>query len=337
MRYSASPLYTDTAPATGVLLVNSGTPDSLTAGGVRSFLRGLLGDPRTIELPRALWLPILYGAILPLRPLRVVHKYRRIWTEQGSPLLTISRDLAAALQARLTADRGHAVPVALGMLYSTPRVAAGLAELRAAGAQRIVVLPLFPQYSGTTSAAAFDQLGDALRKWRFLPEIAFIPDYHAEAPYLDALAESVRVARKPDSEHLLITFHGIPEKYVTDGDPYRRRCESTARAVAARLGLADDAWTLSFQSRVGPQKWLQPYTDDVVRELAGRGIRRLTAICPGFAIDCLETLEEIAVDYAEQFVHAGGERLDYVPALNATAMHVDALTRVLTRHAWPRA
>jgi ferrochelatase len=336
-RYTPSPLYTDAAPATGVLLVNSGTPDSLTASGVRSFLRGLLGDPRTIELPRILWLPILYGAILPLRPLRVVHKYRRIWTPEGSPLLTFSRSLAAALQARLGEERGTPVPVALGMLYSTPGVAAGLAQLRSAGAQRIVVLPLFPQYSGTTTAAAFDQVGDALREWRFLPELAFIPDYHAEAPYLDALAASVRAARTPDSEHLLITFHGIPQRYVTDGDPYRRRCEATAQLLTERLGMAPSDWTLSFQSRVGPQQWLQPYTDDTVKALAARGIRRLTAVCPGFAIDCLETLEEIAVDYAEQFVAAGGERLDYVPALNATDAHVAALSSLLRRHAWPRA
>jgi len=336
-RYSPSPRYTDDAPATGVLLVNSGTPDSLTTGGVRSFLRGLLGDPRTIELPRALWLPILYGVILPSRPMRVVHKYRSIWTPEGPPLLAISRQLQRALQAKLTQERGADVPVALGMLYSTPGVAAGLEELREAGAQRIVVLPLFPQYSGTTTAATFDQVGAALRKWRFLPELAFVSDYHAEAPYIDALAQSVRALRAADSEHLLMSFHGIPQGYVDAGDPYRRRCEGTARRLAAALGLADDQWTLSFQSRVGPSKWLQPYTDDAVRALAARGVRKLTAVCPGFAIDCLETLEEIAVDYAGQFVAAGGERLDYVPALNATSLHVDALTRVLTRHAWPRA
>ena len=320
-----------------MLLVNSGTPDSLTAGGVRSFLRGLLGDPRTIELPRIAWLPILYGVILPTRPMRVVHKYRSIWTPEGSPLLTISRQLQRALQAKLTQERGSEVPVALGMLYSTPGVAAGLEELRGAGAQRIVVLPLFPQYSGTTTAASFDQVSDALRSWRFLPELAFVPDYHAEEPYLDALAQSVRAARAPDSDHLLFSFHGIPQSYVDAGDPYRRRCESTARRVAERLGLTTDAWTLSFQSRVGPQQWLQPYTDDTVKALAARGIRRLTTVCAGFAIDCLETLEEVAVDYAGQFIAAGGERLDYVPALNATSLHVDALTRILARHAWPRA
>lgn len=336
-RYSPSPRYTDAAPSTGVLLVNSGTPDSLTPRGVRGFLRGLLGDPRTIELPRVLWLPVLYGAILPLRPLKVVHKYRSIWTPEGSPLLTISNALRAALQERLSRDHGAPVPVALGMLYSTPGVAAGLEELREAGAQRIVVLPLFPQYSGTTTAAAFDQVGDALRSWRFLPELAFVPDYHAEEPYLDALAASVRETRAPDSEHLLMSFHGIPAKYVAAGDPYRRRCEGTARRLAARLGLDDSQWTLSFQSRVGPQQWLEPYTDEAVRALAKRGVRRLSAICPGFAIDCLETLEEVAVDYAGQFVAAGGTRLDYLPALNATALHVDALAQLLNRHAWPRA
>jgi ferrochelatase len=180
-------------------------------------------------------------------------------------------------------------------------------------------------------------VGAVLRTWRFLPELAFVPDYHAEAPYLDALAATVRAARAADSEHLLISFHGIPQKYVDAGDPYRRRCEGTARRLAHRLGLDDSQWTMSFQSRVGPQQWLTPYTDDTVRALAARGIRRLTAVCPGFAIDCLETLEEIAEDYAGQFVAAGGERLDYVPALNAGELHVDALAQLLNRHAWPRA
>lgn len=337
-RYVASPLYDEAdPPRAGVLLVNSGTPDSLTPRGVRSFLRGLLGDRRTIELPRALWFPILYGAILPLRPLKVVHKYRRIWTEAGSPLLTISRELAAALSAELTRRQGNAVPVELGMLYSTPGVEAGLERLREAGAQRIVVLPLFPQYSATTTAAVYDQVGSALRGWRFLPELALLTDYHADPAYLDALAASVREHRAPDSEHLLVTFHGIPAKYVAAGDPYERRCRSTAQRLADRLGLAPEQWTLSFQSRVGPQQWLQPYTDETVRALAKRGIRRLSAICPGFAVDCLETLEEIGEDYAGQFRAAGGERLDYIPALNATPAHITALTSVLARHAWPRA
>ena len=337
-RYFPSPGYDDAdTTRAGVLLVNSGTPDSLTPRGVRSFLRGLLGDRRTIELPRALWFPILYGAILPLRPFRVVHKYRKIWTENGSPLLSISRALSTALSAELTRRQGTSVPVELGMLYSTPSVNAGLERLREAGAQRIVVLPLFPQYSATTTAAVYDQVGSTLRDWRFLPELALLTDYHADPTYLDALAASVREHRAPDSEHLLITFHGIPAKYVAAGDPYERRCRATARGLVERLGLGPDDWTLSFQSRVGPQEWLQPYTDETVRALAKRGIRRLSAICPGFAVDCLETLEEIAEDYAGQFRAAGGERLDYVPALNATPAHVAALASVLARHAWPRA
>jgi ferrochelatase len=337
-RYTPSPRYDDALPPrAGVLLVNSGTPDSLTAGGVRSFLRGLLGDRRTIELPRPLWLPILYGAILPTRPIRVVPKYRRVWTPEGSPLLTISQSLRAALAQELGRRHGGDVPVELGMLYSTPGVAAGLERLRDAGAQRIVVLPLFPQYSGTTTGAVYDQVGATLRDWRFVPELSLLGDYHAEPAWLDALAASVRAQRAPDSEHLLITFHGIPEKYVADGDPYLRRCTISARLLATRLGLGDDQWTLSFQSRVGPQRWLQPYTDDTVRALARRGVRRLTAVCPGFAVDCLETIEEIAGENAEYFHEAGGGRLDYVPALNATPAHVDALAQLLARHAWPRA
>lgn len=337
-RYTPSPRYDDAPqPRAGVLLVNSGTPDSLTVGGVRRFLRGLLGDRRTVELPRLLWLPILYGPILTLRPARVLPKYRRVWTNEGSPLLVISQQLRTALAAELSRRHGGEVPVELGMLYSSPSVRTGLERLRDAGARRIVVLPLFPQYSGTTNAAAYDQVGEVLRDWRFVPDLSLISDYHAEPAYIDALADSVRAHRPADCEHLLITFHGIPEKYVQDGDPYLRRCTITARQLTSRLGLSDDQWTMSFQSRVGPQRWLQPYTDQTVRALAARGIRRITAVCPGFAVDCLETVDEVAVENAHIFREAGGERLDYVPALNATPAHVDMLAGLLERHAWPRA
>jgi protoporphyrin/coproporphyrin ferrochelatase len=330
--YVPSPAYRDQGPyRTGVLLVNSGTPDSLSTPGVRRFLRRLLRDRRTIEVSRAIWCWILYCIILPLRPARVLPKYRRVWTERGSPLLLHSQGLRDALAAGLRDAAGNEVLVQLGMLYSTPDVAQGLAALRDAGAQRILVLPLFPQYSGTTNAAAYDQVGKALRAWRYVPELHCLPDYAAEPAYIAALADSVRTWRAQNGagDHLLVTFHGIPKQYVDEGDPYRRKCELTARALAQSLGLADDAWSLSFQSRVGTAEWLRPYTDDVIVQLAKRGVQKLDAVCPGFAVDCLETIDEIGHECDESFRAAGGGQLRYIPALNATPAHVAVLTQLL--------
>ena len=330
--YEASPAYRDAGPyRSGVLLVNSGTPDSLTAAGVRDFLRRLLSDRRTIEVPRAIWNLILYGAILPTRPARVLPKYRRVWTERGSPLLLHSLALRDALRAQLRDRNGESVAVELGMLYSTPDVSQGLAALRETGAQRVLVLPLFPQYSGTTNAATYDQVGEALRAWRHVPELHLLPDYCTDARYIAGLADTVRAhrAQRGAGEHLLMTFHGIPKSYVDLGDPYRRKCELTARALAAALGVADDAWSISFQSRVGTAEWLRPYTDDVIVALAKRGIRTLDTVCPGFAVDCLETIDEIGHECDEAFRAAGGSELRYIPALNAGAAQVNLIESLL--------
>lgn len=330
--YEPSPRYRDAGPyRTGVLLVNSGTPDALTTAGIRSFLRRLLSDRRTIETPRLIWNPILYGAILPLRPSRVLPKYRRVWQENGSPLLTTSMALRDVLRTSLRDSAGEPVAVELGMLYSTPDVAQGLAALRADDAQRILVLPLFPQYSATTNAAVYDQVGEALRRWRHVPELHLLPDYAVEPAYIAALADSVRAHRAEHGagEHLLITFHGIPKAYTDAGDPYGRKCVLTAQALARELGLADGSWTLSFQSRVGVAEWLKPYTVETVADLARRGVRRLDAICPGFAIDCLETIDEIGHEVDEIFREAGGEKLRYILALNASTPHVELLTGIL--------
>jgi len=330
--FQPSPAYRDTGPyPTGVLLVNSGTPDALTAAGVRDFLRRLLADRRTIETPRLIWNLILYGVILPLRPSRVLPKYRRVWTEQGSPLLVGSIALRDALRASLRDGMGGPVAVELGMLYSTPDVAQGLAALRADGAQRILVLPLFPQYSATTSAAVYDQVGEALRLWRHVPELHLLPDYAADPAYIAALAESVRAHRAAQGagDHLLITFHGIPQAYADAGDPYRRKCELTAQGLARELGLATDDWTMSFQSRVGVAEWLKPYTIDTVTHLARRGVRKLDAICPGFAVDCLETIDEIGHEADVSFRAAGGEKLRYIACLNASQAQVDLVSWLL--------
>jgi ferrochelatase len=310
----------------GVLIVNLGTPDAPTAGAIRPYLREFLSDRRVVDLPPLLWWPILHGVILPLRPRRLAPLYARIWRDDGSPLLAITRKLAAALAGQLAP-----LPVVAAMRYGRPDLAAGLAELRAAGVTRVVVLPLYPQYSGTTTASAFDALEAALAAGPWRPRVERIDDYHADAGYIAALAENVHEhwAAHGRGDTLLMSFHGIPQRYVGRGDPYERQCVATAERLAAALELRNGEWQLAYQSRVGRAAWLQPYTEAALPELARRGVRRLDVICPGFAADCLETLDEIAIRYAEAFVAAGGEALRYVPALNARPAHVAALARLV--------
>jgi len=313
----------------GVLLVNSGTPASLATRDVRAFLAGLLGDPRVVELPRLLWWPILHGIILRTRPRASAKKYAAIWTPQGSPLALESEGLRRGLEAALPG-----IPVALAMLYTGgATVPQAIAALRAAGVEDIIVLPMFPQYCGASTGAVFDQVSAALRKLRHVPASRFISEYHTHPAYIDALAASVEDHRRSfgASRHLLMSFHGIPERFVAQGDPYRDHCERTASLLAKKLGLAAGAWSLSFQSRFGRARWLQPYTSEVLAALPERGVDSVSVICPGFAADCLETLEEIGMENRDVFLGAGGKKYDYIPALNARQDHVAALRDVVLR------
>ena len=310
---------------TGILLVNSGTPASLETRDVRAFLAGLLGDPRVVELPHWLWLPILHGIILRVRPRASARKYALIWTAEGSPLAVQSEALRRGLEQSLAAQQ---VPVALAMLYTGgAKVPAAIAALRAAGADQILVIPMFPQYCGASSGAVFDQVAAALRAERHVPALRFVSDYHAQPEYIEALAASIGEHRQVHgaTQHLLMSYHGVPERYVTQGDPYRAQCERTSALVAQRLGLAAGEWSVSFQSRFGRDRWLQPYTSEVLAAMPGRGVRSVSVICPGFAADCLETLEEIGMENRDVFRAAGGETYHYIPALNARADHVAAL------------
>jgi ferrochelatase len=324
----------DYAEKIGVLLINSGTPDTLSTGDVRRFLGKLLGDPRVVELPRLLWLPILHGIILRTRPFRSARKYRKIWTERGSPLLTHCEDLQAMVHKQLGKRTLAPIVVELGMLYSKPSVQTALEKLRSAGARRLLVVPLFPQYSGVTTGAVFDQVAAVLRQWRWIPEVRFINEYHDHPSYIGAIARTIRDdwQRKGRPQHVLFGFHGIPEKYFRKGDPYYCKCHKTARLVAEELGLDADEWTLSFQSRFGPGSWLKPYTDQTLRSLPARGIREVAVVCPGFAADCLETLEEIAIEGREEFLEAGGNRFDYIPALNSHPAHGELIADLVTMH-----
>lgn len=309
----------------GVLLVNLGTPDAPTPAAVKRYLAEFLHDRRVVDMTRWLWCPILHGIILQVRPKKVAHAYAGVWTEQGSPLLAISRQQQQALQNRLDA-LGYQVPVELAMTYGNPSMAAGLQALMTQGVDEVIVLPLYPQYSATTTAAVFDKLAKVIAGRPEFPGLSFIRDYYSEEAYLDALASSVKEHWQEHGrgERLLISFHGIPKRYADNGDPYPQHCHYTAEQLAKRLGLKEGEWLCSFQSRFGKEEWLQPYTDKTL-ELWGREIKTVDVICPAFAADCLETLEEIQVENRDVFCEAGGSTLNYVPALNARADHIQLL------------
>ncbi len=326
------------ASRAGVLLVNLGTPDDPSPAAVRRYLAEFLWDPRVIEMPRALWWLILNGIILRVRPKRSAHAYQKVWTEQGSPLLIESRGLADALAARLKAEYGERVIVDLAMTYGNPSIPAALERFRQRNVQRLIVLPLYPQYSSTTTGTIFERVTRELSRWRWMPELRFVNQYWERESYLSAISASIAEHwRKHGRKHLLFSFHSIPKRYFTAGDPYHCFCRGTARAVAERLGLKDGEWSIGFQSRFGKEEWLKPYVDGLLHEYAKNGPKQVTVVCPGFATDCLETLEEISMQNREMFLSEGGTEFDYVPCLNASDAHALALADVVQQHAggWP--
>jgi len=306
------------APA--ILLVNLGTPAAPTARAVRRYLGEFLSDPRVVQIPRWLWWPLLHFVILPLRAGRVARKYASIWLTDGSPLAVYTRDLAAALQQRLPQVR-----VDSAMRYGEPAIAQAVARLREAGATRVLVLPLYPQYSTTTTAS----VADALAACEALP-VRMVEDYHLEPDWIAAVAASIRAHWQQHGRgaHLVLSFHGLPQRLVDAGDPYAMQCRASAGAIAAALGLDASQWTLAYQSRFGRERWLQPSTQDTLDALLARGVRTIDIACPGFAVDCLETLEEVAMMLAERVAARGGV-LRAIPCLNATAAHADALLPLL--------
>lgn len=321
-------------PTLGVLLINLGTPEAPTPAALRRYLGEFLWDPRVVETPRALWWLILNGVILRVRPRRSAQAYRRIWTPEGSPLLVLSRRLSAAVEAAL-AEAGQPMPVALGMRYGQPSIAQGLTRLKDAGATEIVVLPLYPQYSASTAASSFDAVARVLRDWREIPSLHFVRDYHDDDAYLDAVADKIRGHWQAHGrgEKLLLSYHGLPKRFAQRGDPYPEQCRISSERIARRLGLEPDRWLMTFQSRFGPQAWLTPYTDKTLETLAREGVRSVDLACPGFAVDCLETLEENAMVNRDLFLAAGGREFRYLPCLNDDAAHAAALTRLALRAA----
>ena len=313
----------------GVLITNLGTPDSCKPGDVRRFLKEFLWDPRVVEAPRLWWWLVLHFAVLTTRPRKSAEAYAKIWRQDGSPLLAISRQQQDKLRQSLSAN---SIRVELGMRYGNPSIATALANLQSAGARKLLVLPLYPQYSATTTASTFDAVAAALSRRRWIPALRMVDHYHDHPGYIAALANSVRDYRNTHggSEVLLMSFHGIPRAYADAGDPYPCECRKTARLVAEELELQEHEWRISFQSRFGPRQWLQPYTDETLRTLAADGISGVQVLCPGFSADCLETLEEIAMENRDVFIAAGGENYGYIPCLNDGDEHIRGLTDIIT-------
>ncbi|HEX3913562.1 MAG TPA: ferrochelatase [Steroidobacteraceae bacterium] len=315
----------------GVLMVNLGTPDAPTYFAVQRYLREFLSDRRVIDTSRLVWLPLLYGIVLPLRPLRTARNYRKIWMEEGSPLAVYSLRLAAKVGSLLHAAFKDQVRVELAMTYGNPGIESAMGSFVRHGIDKLLVLPLYPQYCTSTTGSVLDAANRALRRWRTPPEIRFINDYYDEAGYIQALSRKIQQhwSAAGARSHLLFSYHGIPASYAAKGDPYQRQTETTTRLVAERLGLDESQWSHCYQSRFGRVAWLQPYTLDTIKQLADRGIRELTVASPSFAVDCLETLEEIAIEYRGRFLAWGGRSLSLVAGMNDDDDHARALTAIV--------
>ena len=310
---------------TAVLLTNLGTPDRLERASVKRFLKEFLSDPLVVRLPRIFWLPLLHGIILPLRSGKTLQAYSRVWGEQGSPLMMYSNRQRSALQQKLL-EQAH---VDLAMRYGNPSYESVLRLLRDAGIDKLVVLPLYPQYSVTTTATSYKHLKNTLNYLDFTPALEFIGYYPDHPAYIEALAESIREHWQQGQRHLLMSFHGLPQANVDRGDPYQAQCEKTANLLAASLGLGADDWSIGYQSRFGKQTWIQPYTSDVLHRLVTRGIKAVDVVCPGFSSDCLETLDEIEVEYRNEFLELGGKQFSYIRSLNDLSLiHISEPTRL---------
>lgn len=315
----------------GVLMINLGTPDAPTARALRPYLKEFLSDPRVVEIPRLLWMLILHLIILPFRAPKSAKAYASVWTDQGSPLMSISLKQRDALRERLRQTYGDDVIVELAMRYNKPSVKDTIEALQSQGVRKLVVLPMYPQYAASTVASTFDAVSAELQQRRWIPDLRFISHYHRNEHYLSALANSVREHWDAKGQrHLLMSFHGVPKRSLELGDPYHCECLATGRLLAERLGLTREQYTVTFQSRFGKAEWLKPYTDATLKVMPSNGVTDVDVICPGFAADCLETLEEICEENKAYFLEAGGGEFHYIPALNDRDDHITALANVVT-------
>ncbi len=315
----------------GIILANLGSPTAPTTKAVRRFLKDFLGDPRVVNLPRPLWWLILNFFVLPFRPSRSAKAYRKVWHEKGSPLTYMTRQLSEKVAEQL---KPKGITVNYAMRYGEPSIATQLKAFKKEGITDVMVLPLYPQYSSTTTASIYDDLTKELKQWRHLPSFQFISDYHQDSHYIAAVAASIEQAwhEQAKNELLVMSFHGLPEQLTVWGDPYFHQCHKTAALIAEKLGLIEKQWMIVFQSRFGKAQWLKPYCVDTLQALPTQGIKAIDIVCPGFAVDCLETLEEIAMENKSIFMEAGGSEYRYIACLNDSKAHVDALIHLLEQH-----
>ncbi|MCE2573044.1 ferrochelatase [Motilimonas eburnea] len=316
--------------STGVLLTNLGTPKAPTAAALRPYLKQFLSDPRVVEIPRLVWMIILHGIILRVRPAKSAKLYQSIWMEGGSPLLVHSQNQRDKLQQQLDAQ-GLNVKVKLAMRYGEPDLAKVMREFQQEGIRKVVVLPLYPQYSGPTTGSTFDAVSRELNQWRFVPQLHFINSYHDDPNYITALANSIRedIAANGMPDKLILSYHGMPKQFFDNGDPYYCLCMKTSRLVVEQLGLDKDQVITCFQSRFGKAEWLKPYTDATLTGLAEQGIKNVAVACPAFSADCLETLEEMVHENRDVFIEAGGEQYRYIAALNDRDDHIEMMTKLV--------
>ena len=319
---------------TGVLLLQLGTPDAPTAPALRRYLRQFLSDRRVIDLPRLPWWLLLNGIVLPRRAPKSAELYRRIWAPEGSPLLATSLKQAAALRERLAPETDSDIPVAVGMRYGNPSTSSAVDSLIRAGVDRIIAFPMYPQYAGATTGSSLEDLFDVIGRMRVVPPVRVVPPYASDPAYLRALVAVTRtflerVAAPP--EHLVVSFHGLPARFVAEGDPYQQQCEATFGRLAELLPWPRERMTLAYQSRFGKEPWLQPYTDETLQSLRAHGVRSVAVACPGFTADCLETLEEMGITNRKVFVREPGDAYHLIPCLNDAEAWIDAMTSIVTR------
>lgn len=322
----------------GVLITNLGTPEAPTKAALKTYLREFLSDPRVVEVPRLLWWLILNGVILNIRPKRSAQAYASVWTEEGSPLMAITQKQQASLARRCRDKYGENVVVEFAMRYGKPAISTVLDKMLAQGVRKLVVLPLYPQYCAATTASTFDAIAADFTQRRWMPELRFVAHYHDNPDYIAALASSVRAHWQAhgQADLLVMSYHGIPKRYLTLGDPYYCECQKTSRLLADALNLRPDQFMTTFQSRFGREEWLQPYTDATMKALPDKGVKSVQVMCPGFSADCLETIEEIGEENRDYFMQAGGEKFEYIPALNDQPVHIDMLFDLINSqlHGW---
>jgi len=335
MKYQGSPAFTHSQnDKVGVLVTNLGTPDAPKKAELKRYLKEFLSDPRVVEVPRLLWWMILNLVILNIRPKRSAKAYETVWTERGSPLLYHTQDQANALRDNLKQQYGDNVVVEFAMRYGSPSVDSVVDKMLQQGVRKLVVLPLYPQYCASTTGSTFDAIAQSFSKRRWIPELRFVTHYHDNADYIKAVADKIQAHwdKHGRADKLIFSYHGIPKRYLLNGDPYHCECHKTSRLIAEALGLNDKEHFTSFQSRFGREEWLKPYTDESLKAFPEQGVKSVQVVCPGFAADCLETIEEIGEENRDYFLEAGGERYEYIAALNADEAHIRALTTLLESH-----